>query len=403
MVDKDGITLDGGGSAVIDGSGADAAAVLIKGHQNVTIKGLTVQKGLIGIHVGLGASAWLEDVTAKDSRFKAGHNSGFGILIANSSEATLTGAIVATGNASDGITVWQGGRASVVGNLAFEGTRMPQASLQANGNSGNGIQVGLSSSLQVQSADGQYSILQANNNGWDGIVLATGSSAQFGGGADIEATGNRVTGLWVGMGSAVQFVTRDSISKGFTGTFNSNGWYGILLYNNASLHVWGGGIASNITATDNVTDGTGWGLLVDAGSTASFNGPSSETPSKLVLSNNGHGAGVYSDSSLILRLPTEIKDNATDGIAAWGNSWVASGNVTGSETVITGNGRNGVDAWNGVGVYLRNATITDNTGSDVSAGQGSRLDWSGSQVDTVYCDDTALAFNDASCPEQSGQ
>ena len=398
VVDKDGITLDGGGSAVIDGMDIDASVILVKGYQNVVIKGLTVQNGLIGVHAGLGASAWLENVTAKDSRYKAGHNSGYGILIANSSDAALTGSIVATGNAGNGVMVWQGGRASVIGNLVFEGTRMPQASLQANSNRGNGIQVGLGSSLQVHAVDGQYSTLQANNNGGRGIALSTGSSAQFGGGASIEASGNAYDGLWVEIGSSALFVGwADNL--GFTGAFNDNGGIGIGVFNSASLYAWDDGVASSITATNNVTDGTGWGLLVEASSTAFFNTPSAQTPSKLVLDSNGHGAGVYSNSSLILRLPTEIKDNATDGIATWGNSWVTSGNVTGSETMITGNSRNGIDAWNGVGVYLRNVTVTGNTGSDVSAGQGSRLDWSGSQVGTVYCDDTTLAFNDASCPD----
>ena len=402
VVNKDGITLAGAGqdSMVIDGDNIDASVILVKGQQNVVIKDLTVQKGLIGVHVGLGASAWLENVTAKDSRSKAGHNSGFGILIANSSDAVLTGSVVATGNAGQGILVWQGGRASVVGNLVFEGSRMPQASLQANNNGLHGIELGISSSLQVQAPDGPYTTLQANNNGVRGIQLGTGSSAQFGGGADIEATGNGDSGLWIETGSSALFAGWGDISRGFTGSFNGNGSFGISVFNNASLEVWDDGTVGNITATNNVTTGTGWGLLVEAGSTAFFHTPSSETSSKLVLSGNGHGAGVYSNSSLLLRLPTEIKDNANDGIEAWGNAWVASGNVTGSQTMITGNGSNGIGAWNGVGIYLRNATVTGNMGTNVAAGWGSRLDWSGSQIDDpIYCDGSVLAFNDASCPD----
>ena len=205
---------------------------------------------------------------------------------------------------------------------------------------------------------------------------------------------------WIETGSSALFAGWGAISRGFTGSFSGNGSFGIAVFNNASLEVWDDGVASNIAATNNVTDGTGWGLLVEAGSTALFNSPSSETSSKLVLSNNGHGVGVYSNSSLVLRLPTEIKDNANDGIEAWGNAWVESGNDTGSQTMITGNGSNGIGAWHGAGIYLYNATITGNTGASVSAGQGSRLDWSGSQVDDpIYCDGSALAFNDASCPD----
>ena len=408
VVNKDGITLAGAGqdSTVVDGDNIDASVILVKGQQNVTIKDLTVQNGLIGVHVGLGASAWLENVTAKDSVSKAGHNSGYGILVANSSDAVLTGSIVASGNAAQGILVWQGGRASVVGNHVFEGSRMPQANLQANGNGLHGIELGVSSSLQVHAPDGTYTTLQANNNGGRGIQLGTGSSAQFGGGADIEATGNGESGLWIETGSSALFAGWSDLSRGFTGAFNGNGSIGISVFNNASLEVWDGGAVGNITATNNVTDGSGWGLLVGAGSTAFFNTPSSETASKLVLSSNGHGAGVYSNSTLVLQLPAEIRDNTNSGVDAWGNAWVESGNVTGSEAMITGNGRNGISAWNGVGIFLRNATITGNSETNIAAGQGSRLDWSDSQVDApIYCDPSALAvpFSEASCPEPSDQ
>lgn len=42
VVNKDDITLDGGGSAVIDGAGLDRWAVDLTGRQKVTIEGLTV-------------------------------------------------------------------------------------------------------------------------------------------------------------------------------------------------------------------------------------------------------------------------------------------------------------------------------------------------------------------------
>ena len=45
VVNKDDITLDGGGLAVIDGAGIDRWAVDITGHQKVTIQGLTVLNG----------------------------------------------------------------------------------------------------------------------------------------------------------------------------------------------------------------------------------------------------------------------------------------------------------------------------------------------------------------------
>ena len=49
VVGRDGVTMDGRGSAVIDGGGASAAVILVKGHRNVNITGLTVQNGLLGM------------------------------------------------------------------------------------------------------------------------------------------------------------------------------------------------------------------------------------------------------------------------------------------------------------------------------------------------------------------
>ena len=133
-VDRDGITLDGGGSAVLDGSGVDASVIAVIGHQNVTIKGLTVQNGLVGISVAQGAAVWLEAVTAQNARFKDGHVSGHGIFVADASNAVLAGATVANSNASSGIQVWGSSKVGIAGNLVIEGSRMPPASLQANDN-----------------------------------------------------------------------------------------------------------------------------------------------------------------------------------------------------------------------------------------------------------------------------
>ena len=407
VVNKDGITLvgDGQDSTVIDGGDADAAAIAVIGHQNVTIKGLTARNGLNGIYVTLGAAAWLENVTAQGSRAKSGHGSGNGIIVSESSNVVMVGGVVASNNAANGVLVWHGSSVSVIGNFGFQGRILPPASLRANSNGSSGIQVGSSSALQVSSLDAEYTTVLATAN-TRGISLAMSSSAFFGGGAHVVASDNTEAGLWIEMGSSAQFNGWTENSRGYTGEFNHNGQFGIAVLNQGSLHTWDSGIASSITATNNVTDGTGLGLIVEAGSTAFFNTLSAQTSSKLVLDSNGHGAGVYGNSSLHIRLPTEIKDNVMDGIYAWGNAWVDSGTVTGSETMITGNGRNGISAWNGVGIWLRNATITGNTETNIAAGQGSRLDWSDSQVDDpIYCDPTALAvpFSEASCPGSSDQ
>ena len=460
VVNKDGITLTGEGqdSTIIDGSNGDAAGVIIKGHQNVTVKGLTVQNGLNGIKIVESAAAWLEDVTVQGSRGKEGHDSSQGILVSASASAVLTGTIVANDNAGHGILVLNSSSAFVVGNFVIEGVTLPQASLQANSNGEFGIHVLTSSAFHVLSGDSVPTTIQANNNSngigvwnsasaqfgggasieandnggfgievglnsslhalsWDsvpttivanrnatyGILLPEGGSVQFGGGADVEATGNGESGLYIENGSSGAFYAYTGPDRGFTGTFNSNGRFGIVVFNNVSLYAYDNGVASSIAATNNVTDGTGWGLLVEGGSSAFFGSPSSETSSKLVLANNGHGAGVYNQGSVMLRMPSEIRDNAHDGINAWGNSFIEI-DYAGANAMITGNGGNGIGAWNGVGIYFENASITGNTGASVSAGQGSRLDWYGGQVDApINCDDSVFAFGDASCPDDDDE
>ena len=66
-VSMDGITLDGGELAVIDGMDTDGSVISVVGHQNVAIKGLTIQGGNIGIRVANNAYAYLEEVIVKDN------------------------------------------------------------------------------------------------------------------------------------------------------------------------------------------------------------------------------------------------------------------------------------------------------------------------------------------------
>ena len=239
MVDKDGITLDGGGSAVIDGSTADAAAIAVIGHQNVTIRGLTVQNGLHGVRLAGGAAAVLE------------------------------GTVVATGNARHGVLVEQNSHASVRG------------------------------------------MLEANNNDGDGILLAQSSSAQFGGGASIEAIDNGENGLNVTNGSSAAFIGWGKHLEGLHRDVQrqriewDSGFSATLPSMCGTTVLWAISQRQN-----NVGDVAGWGLYVEGTSAAFFGSPSSETSSKLVLSNNGRGgAGVFNNGSLILRLPSEIKGN----------------------------------------------------------------------------------------------
>ena len=326
VVDKDGITLDGGGSAVIDGSTADAAAIAVIGHQNVTIRGLTVQNGLHGVRLAGGAAAVLE------------------------------GTVVATGNARHGVLVEQNSHASVRG------------------------------------------MLEANSNGADGILLNNGASAQFDEGAVIEATGNGVTWFNVNKRQFSRVWPPRRLARALQGPSTTTGLTGFWFGSTLPFPLPRGtlGIVGNITATNN----GGWGILVDAVSAAFFGTPTSETPSRLILSGNSFdGAGVGSNSSFILRMPAEIRGNTGDGIEAWASSSVDIGTVTGTHTMITGNGGHGIAAWSGATVFLHNATVTDNTGADVGAGGSHLGDGGGNHIGTVHCFGAVWSYGDLSCPE----
>ena len=122
MLNKDGITLDGGGTAIIDGGGADVPVIAVYGHQNVVIRGLTVQNGQQGVLAHRGAAVWLEDVTAQDN--------GAGIMIHGNSSATFAGAIMANDNNTErGI------------DLAQSSIWAEDVVLHANGNALTGIAI----------------------------------------------------------------------------------------------------------------------------------------------------------------------------------------------------------------------------------------------------------------------
>ena len=304
----------------------------------------------------------------------------------------------------------------------------------------------MSSSSHAFSGSSVPVTLEFNNNGIVGINVVNDASVQLGGGVDVEATGNGAEGLSAVHSGSVRFQEYDSPPRGVTARFNSNkGWAGITSYEHGSLAFWHHvGVSSSITAENNA----GVGLGVGQNSSARFEGPGTQTASaSLTFNGNGSpfgGVAVFQNSTVTIRLPAEINGNTNDGIHIWGSCFVDLG-VGSSVTVanngrhgihanhasvmaingaaiennaghgvaiydngelsvwggasITGNGEAGIHAWNGVGIYLSNTTITGNTDDDVSSGRGSRLGWSTSTVGTVNCNASdTIAFDDASCP-----
>ena len=385
VVNKDDITLDGGGSAVIDGAGLDRWAVDVTGRQKVTLERLTVQNGHeIGIMIAESSGVWMQDVTVRNTRrHKDYDGGGFGIFIGHSSSVVLTGTIVADGNAGNGIMVWQSSSALAIGNFTPRGSPFPRASVQTNGNGENGIFVAASSSFTAFSNFGDNTTVHAKNNTHSGISVQQSSSVIVGGGVDIEATNNQGSGLEVGGASSAQFWGWAAGSRTSSGLFDSNGGAGINVWGSSSFAVWDDGVAVNITSTKN----TWRGLHVVDGSLAAFDSPAAQPPSKVVISDNGaEGIEAGDNGSLFSKVPLEIKNNASEGVGVWGSSHADITNaviadndsytgiavVTNSSTTlkscrIENNVGHGVEVANNSTLHIYDTIITGNTGHGIAA------------------------------------
>ena len=220
-ITTDRLTLDGGGSAVLDGGGGNPteffeAVVIIDGVQGVTLMGFTIQNGAsLGI-LGVGGAAFVVKDTTVQNNGRAGiflnNNSsaelidvevkdtgGIGIPVQNNSTAVFKGNISSTGSGSNGIAVQSGSTLEIRG-----------ASVQASHNGGGGVDIVDSQAIIFGYPESQGSMLTAHDNGAEGIFVATGSLSVFGGAfagtgslATISSSNNGGSGIAIGLDGAV--------------------------------------------------------------------------------------------------------------------------------------------------------------------------------------------------------
>jgi len=220
-ITTDRLTLDGGGHAVLDGSGGSPteffeAVVIIDGVQGVTLIGFTIQNGpSIGI-LGVGGAAFVIRDTTTQNNGAAGiflnnnalaelidvevkDSGGIGIPVQNNSTAVLKGHVSSTGSGSIGIAVQSGSTLEIRG-----------ASVEASHNGGGGVDIVDSQAIIFGYPESQGSTLTAHNNGAEGIFVATGSLSFFGGPfagtgslATISASNNGGSGIAIGLDGAV--------------------------------------------------------------------------------------------------------------------------------------------------------------------------------------------------------
>ena len=284
-VSKDGITLDGGGTAIIDGGAADAPVIAVYGQQNVVIRGLTVQEGQHGIMADRGAAVWLEDVTAQ--------RNGGGIAIRGNSSATFAGTIRGNDNTLE-----------------------------------NGIEV-RQSTLFAENV----TLVQTNGNAEGGIVVHRGAQVQLvlTGGSEIDVTNNRgFTGLLCSYDCTVNVITLGNAAGSFEVTNNDGN--GIWITNH-SLFVLEG---VDLTASGNGNAGLYLGLFsaTETYGGYSFGAITVPAGSAVFSDNGGHGISLARSSSAAFYTGgLTISNNGGDGISAWNDA-----DVNLPETTFSGNG-----------------------------------------------------------------
>ncbi len=185
-ITKDGLTLNGGGTTVLDGNG-QGDVIRIDGARRVTIQGLVVRNGgEDGIEAARGAQVTLEDVTVED-------NVSDGIVITSSAHANLQGEIVSSNNGDVGILIF------------------------------------LSSSVEaLDSIIGIDTNGQAGPNG-DGLLISDSSSLSFSGTTSITSSTNGRSGIFVSSNSSVHFFAQSQ------DIVENNELYGILIQNNSNV------------------------------------------------------------------------------------------------------------------------------------------------------------------------
>ena len=199
-VTEDDVTIDGGGEAVLDAADdPEGPVVHVVGAGNVTVRGITVQGGHIGILTEKLSTITLEDVESRDNATHgveiiqshaivtnlSSHDNGrVGLIVNRSSEARVIDSTLES-NGISGLVIFS----SAIGRL--EGTN----AIRDNG--AQGITLGLSGTIFTIGAE-----LLIEDNGAAGLSLLQGGAAQFLGGT-LTVRGNDGDGISLDLGSTL--------------------------------------------------------------------------------------------------------------------------------------------------------------------------------------------------------
>jgi hypothetical protein len=250
------VTLNGRGSAVLDGAGLPPgpatlpeldAVILVNGATGVTLSGLIVRNGRSnGIVVTRGAAVTLREVTTED-------NALMGVSVSDNSIVEA----IDSATRSNGVSGFDVFTSS---SLILRGTFM------ASDNASNGIEINGQSIVELRGAQ----VTIANNAAFGIIAGSQSQLAVFGfdvaKGSTLNASGSGVAGIGVAGHSSVTLFSDTTVS----------------------------------------VENSGVGILVAAGS--SVDSPPFSV-SRILLRSNGVGMNVFAGSKVFLYAGLEIHDN----------------------------------------------------------------------------------------------
>jgi len=328
VIQTDGLTLTGVGTAIIDGGGQGQDAVTIKNLHAISLANLEIRNGKNGIIGVNGAHISLNNVNVHD-------NQVFGISLQTASSAMMSN-VTTNHNGVHGLDLETGSAGTITGQFTSSNNRV--FGINVNG-----------SSLTFSKSTATLS-----NNAL-GLQVATGANTFLNDPFTVlNLTDNLATGLTIVSGGHM---------VSFGGTINTRGnpLNGVSLNSKAGLDLDAGSLLT--------CDGNGDGLLLQENSVVTvFNIPQfSGAPGfSTVDCKNNRGNGVKVRSGSTLTLSNQAQLNSTQ------------------------NGAMGLVADDGVGVTLVNSIITDNIVKDISLTFGSRADLSSLSFVSYSCDTTVL-------------
>ena len=326
VVQADGLTLSGLGTAVIDGAGADGLTVA--GAHALALSNFEVRNSLNGIIGTNGAHMALTNINVHDSI-------AFGISLQTGSSAVIAG-VTTRNNGVHGLDLETGSAATITGSFTSSENRV--FGINANG-----------SSLTFSRAN---ATLSGNAVGMQ--VATSGSSFLNDSQTVVNVTNNFATGLTVVSGGHM---------VSFGGTINASGnpLNGVSVNSKGGLDLDAG---SQLNAFNN-GDGV---VLQEASVMTVFNTPQfSGNPGFSTISshsNLGSGVRVLTGSTLTLSNQAKV--------------------------VSTQNAATGLMADDGVGLTLVNSILTGNIVKDLQMTFGTRADLRTLTFGSYTCDATVL-------------